>query len=173
MTDRSKITTLTRSLLLVAAALVLNIALGHLVQYVLQWPLYLDSVGTILVGALLGPLAGAATGALSIVIWSVWPGDPSTLPYAITAAFIGWAAGVAASHSAFQRLRTVALAGQRLEDVRTLFDQVFADADTLYNLMLASSTDTTHTETRLVAQIWPETRELQLYTCLLYTSRCV
>lgn len=111
MTDYSKIVYLTRSLLLAAVALVLNIALGHLVQYVLQWPVYLDSIGTILVGALLGPLAGAATGALSIVIWSVWPGDPSILPYAITAAFIGWAAGVAASHGAFQRLRTVALAG--------------------------------------------------------------
>lgn len=109
--DRSKTTTLTRSLLLVAAALVLDIALGHLVQYVLQWPLYLDSVGTILVGALLGPLAGAATGALSVVIWGVMLGDQSILPYAITAAFIGWAAGYAVHRGAFRRLRTVLLAG--------------------------------------------------------------
>lgn len=111
MKDRSQITYLTRSLLLVAAALLLNIALGHLVQYVLHWPVYLDSIGTVLVGALLGPLAGAGSGALSIVLWSVWPGDASILHYATTAAFIGWAAGVAASHGAFQRLRTIALAG--------------------------------------------------------------
>jgi len=93
------------------AAIGVNIALGHVVQYSLQWPLFLDSIGTILVGALLGPLAGAATGALSNVIWATVLGDTSILPYSITAAAIGWAAGYAASRRAFARFGTVALTG--------------------------------------------------------------
>ena len=56
------------------------------------------------------------------------------------------------------------LIGQRLEDTRTLFDQVFADADELYELTLASSADTQHDDTRLVVQNWPQARELQLFS---------
>ncbi len=100
-----------RSLLLIVAAIVLNIAVGRLVRDVLGWPVYLDSIGTILVGALLGPLAGAATGALSNLIWGTLGGNLILLPYAITAAFVGWAAGFAAVRGAFQRLRTVLLSG--------------------------------------------------------------
>src|SRR4051794_37601307 len=59
------------SLLLMAGAIMLNIVLGQLVQRVLHLPLYLDSVGTILIAALLGPLAGSVTGALTNLIWSV------------------------------------------------------------------------------------------------------
>ena len=102
---------LIRSVLLVIAAIIGNIALGHLAQFVLQWPLYLDSISTILVGALLGPLAGAATGALSNIIWYVWLGDQSILHYTITAAFIGWAAGFAVSRGGFDRFGRVALSG--------------------------------------------------------------
>jgi len=104
-----------RALLLMAAAIAVNIALGQLVQHVLRWPLYLDAIGAILVGALLGPLAGAITGALSNLIVSVPQGNHVALPYAITAAFVGWAAGYAASLGAFRRLwsvlETVAPAG--------------------------------------------------------------
>ncbi len=99
------------ALLLIAAAIAANIALGHLVQYKLQWPLFLDSIGAILVGALLGPLAGAATGVLTNLVWGALLDDQSIVAYAITAAFIGWAAGMAAVLGAFRRLRTVLLAG--------------------------------------------------------------
>jgi PAS domain S-box-containing protein len=111
MKDKSSTTYWVRVLLLALAALLLNIALGYLVRHVLQWPLFLDSIGTVLVGALLGPLAGAAIGALSNVIWGGLLGTPSILPYSITAAFIGWAAGYAASRGAFERFRTVLLSG--------------------------------------------------------------
>ncbi len=111
MEDKVRTAYLIRSFALVVAAIGVNIALGHLVQYSLQWPLFLDSIGTILVGALLGPLAGAVTGALSNIIWGSLLGDPSILPYSITAAFIGWAAGYAASLGAFRRFSTVELSG--------------------------------------------------------------
>jgi PAS domain S-box-containing protein len=109
--DKSRITYLGRSIILVLAAIILNIALGHWVRFTMEWPLYLDSIGTILVGALLGPLPGAATGAISNVIWYGLSGDIAVLPYAIVAAFIGWAAGFAASYKAFERFPTAVLAG--------------------------------------------------------------
>jgi PAS domain S-box-containing protein len=96
---------------LIAAAILLNIGLGQLAQYGLDLPIYLDSIGTILVGALLGPLAGAAVGATSNILWGVLLGSQSAVPYAITAAFIGWAAGYAVSRGAFESVWKVGLAG--------------------------------------------------------------
>ncbi|MCB0114775.1 MAG: hypothetical protein KDD84_11825 [Caldilineaceae bacterium] len=98
-------------LLLMAAAVAVNMLVGHVVQYVLQWPLFLDAIGTILVGALLGPLAGAATGALTNLLWARFLDDPSIAPYALTAAFIGWAAGYAVQRGAFRRINRLLLAG--------------------------------------------------------------
>ena len=54
--------------------------------------------------------------------------------------------------------------GQRLEDIRTMFDQVFAEAGELYESALASSADSAQENTRLVVQNWPQARELQLYS---------
>jgi len=102
---------LVRALLLGIVAVIANIALGHMVQFVFQWPVFLDSIGTILVGALLGPLAGAVTGALSNIIWYAFLGDHSILPYSITAAFIGWAAGYVVSQNGFEHFRKVVLSG--------------------------------------------------------------
>jgi PAS domain S-box-containing protein len=101
----------TRVVLLIVLAIITNIAVGQIVSSVLHWPLYLDSIGTILVGALLGPLAGAATGAASAILWGLLLNNPEAFPYAITAAFIGWAAGFAAARRAFDNVLTVMLAG--------------------------------------------------------------
>jgi PAS domain S-box-containing protein len=105
-----RLTYLSRCLLLMAAGIGANLAVGAWVRDVLKWPLYLDSIGTILAGALLGPLVGAATGALTNLVWGAL-GDPSMIPYAITSAFVGWAAGYAVSLGAFRRFRTVLLSG--------------------------------------------------------------
>jgi PAS domain S-box-containing protein len=59
----------------------------------------------------MGPLAGAAVGAASNVLAGVLLGDPGIIPYAITAACIGVAAGVAATLGAFRSLPGVILAG--------------------------------------------------------------
>jgi PAS domain S-box-containing protein len=100
-----------RAVALIAAAILVNLVLGRFVQTVLQWPLFLDAIGTIAVGALLGPLAGAATGILTNVLGSVIQESSTYLPYAITSAFIGWAAGYAAYLGAFKRWQTVLLTG--------------------------------------------------------------
>jgi len=107
MTAKSNTNYLARSALLIVVAIAVNIILGQLARTTLQLPLFLDSIGTILVGALLGPLAGAATGVITNVVWGGLLGSQSALPYAITAAFIGWAAGYAVSRGAFERLWTL------------------------------------------------------------------
>jgi energy-coupling factor transport system substrate-specific component len=84
----------TTTLVLMAVAIALNIAVGHTVQNILRLPIYLDSIGTVLVGVLAGPLAGLATGALANIIWGLITGTTSIIPFAITAAVIGFLAGI-------------------------------------------------------------------------------
>lgn len=53
---------------LIPVCLVINIAIGELIGSI-GVPLYLDSLGTVLMAALLGPVAGLAIGTLSSVVW--------------------------------------------------------------------------------------------------------
>src|SRR5262245_9819216 len=98
-------------ILLVLAGVVINVTIGQLVRNVFELPFYLDSIGTVLAGALAGPLVGALTGALANVTWGLVFNDSNIIPYAITAACIGVAAGIAVSLGAFSRPLWVALAG--------------------------------------------------------------
>ncbi len=88
----------TRTLVLIPFAIALNIVLGQAVGAALKIPIYLDSIGTILVGALAGPLAGAATGFLANILWTfvVPPPFNSSVAaaFSIVAAVIGVLAGV-------------------------------------------------------------------------------
>ncbi len=98
-------------LALVVGCVFIDVTLGQLVQNVLHWPIYLDSVGTILAGALGGPLVGLITGALANLTWGLVFSDPAIMPYAITAACIGVAAGLAARLGAFRNPLRAAVAG--------------------------------------------------------------
>ncbi|MFM2309115.1 MAG: hypothetical protein RLY87_1236 [Chloroflexota bacterium] len=80
------------NIVLMALAIGINIAVGQLVA-ILKLPIYLDSIGTVLVGALLGPVAGFVTGILGTVIWALTL-NPGALPYAIVAGIIGLMAGI-------------------------------------------------------------------------------
>jgi hypothetical protein len=88
----------TRVIVLMPVAIAINIVLGATVQQGLKLPIYLDSIGTILVGVLAGPLAGALTGILSNLIWGYLLPSPigtTTIgPFAITAGVIGLLAGL-------------------------------------------------------------------------------
>ncbi len=87
----------TRVIVLMPVAIAINIVLGYTVQSGLRLPIYLDSIGTILVGVLGGPLAGMLTGILSNLIWQYAPGIGSGSqigPFAITAGAIGLLAGI-------------------------------------------------------------------------------
>ena len=88
----------TRVIALMPVAIAINIVLGATVQQALKLPIYLDSIGTILVGVLAGPIAGMLTGALANLIWGyLLPapvGTTTIAPFAITAAVIGLLAGL-------------------------------------------------------------------------------
>ena len=86
----------TRVIVLMPVAIAINIVLGYTVQNVLKLPIYLDSIGTILVGVLAGPIAGALTGVLSNLIWQYAPGigGGTVGPFAIVAGVIGLLAGL-------------------------------------------------------------------------------
>jgi energy-coupling factor transport system substrate-specific component len=95
----------TSTLVLMGIAIALNAVIGQLVGNVLRLPLYLDSIGTVLVGVLAGPLAGVVTGVLSNVVWGLALNAPSTIPFALTSAVIGLLAGFAGSRGVFATRR--------------------------------------------------------------------
>jgi energy-coupling factor transport system substrate-specific component len=86
-------------------AIAINIAVGSII-FALRLPIYLDSIGTVLVGALAGPWAGALTGILSNLIWSILPipggASPTAAFFAPVAGVIGLMAGFWASRGVFQ-----------------------------------------------------------------------
>lgn len=98
----------TTTLALIPVALVLNIVLGQFVGTSLV-PIYLDSIGTVLVAYLAGPAAGAATGLLSTIVWSFF--NPTLIPFAAGAAVIGALAGLAARIGAVRRFWWIPVAG--------------------------------------------------------------
>jgi energy-coupling factor transport system substrate-specific component len=88
----------TRTIVLIPIAIAFNIVMGQAVGAAIKIPIYLDSIGTILVGALAGPLAGALTGFLSNMLWNYVVPPPFHNDYigafAIVAAVIGLLAGI-------------------------------------------------------------------------------
>lgn len=84
----------TTTVALLPVAITINIVMGKIV-YFSGLPLQLDSIGTVLVGVLAGPAAGAATGALASIVVGMTI-TPGALPYAVTAALIGFIAGTLA-----------------------------------------------------------------------------
>jgi hypothetical protein len=87
-----------RTLVLMPVAIAVNIILGAAVANALKIPIYLDSIGTILVGALAGPIPGAITGFLANILWQYVIPPPFqgavAAPFAIVAAVIGLMAGI-------------------------------------------------------------------------------
>ncbi len=88
----------TRTIVLMPVAIAINIVLGAAVSNALKIPIYLDSIGTILVGVLAGPIPGALTGFLSNMLWTYVVPPPFNsgvaAAFAIVAAVIGLVAGL-------------------------------------------------------------------------------
>lgn len=83
----------TLTLVMIPVAVAINVAVGQLV-ILLKLTLYLDSIGTVLVGLLAGPWAGAVTGIISNLIWSITGLFPQAWAWVHVAAVIGILAGV-------------------------------------------------------------------------------
>lgn len=88
----------TRTIVLIPIAIAINIVLGQTVSAVLKVPIYLDSIGTVLVGVLAGPIPGLVTGVLSNLLWTyVLPApfhSDFAAPFFYVAGFIGFFAGL-------------------------------------------------------------------------------
>jgi energy-coupling factor transport system substrate-specific component len=82
----------TLTLVMIPVAIAINVAVGQLVL-ALRLPLYMDSIGTVLVGVLAGPWAGALTGFLANVVWTATGWFTPALAFAGVAAMIGILAG--------------------------------------------------------------------------------
>lgn len=95
---------------MIPVAIAINIAMGTLIT-TLRIPLYLDSIGTVLVGVLAGPWAGALTGLLTNLIWALFPGYGWIAWFAPVAAVIGLLAGIWAGNGWFRRAWRVLVAG--------------------------------------------------------------
>ncbi|HEX6966257.1 MAG TPA: hypothetical protein VF166_10685 [Gemmatimonadaceae bacterium] len=99
----------TLALALIPRAVALNLALGAVVQ-ALKLPVYLDSVGTILVAALVGPWAAIVTGVVSNAVLGLLS-SPTLFAFIPVAAVIGGLAGVAARLGVFRSVAAATVTG--------------------------------------------------------------
>lgn len=99
----------TMTWVLIPVAIAINLAIGQIVL-VLKLPVYLDSIGTVLVGVICGPWAGALTGALSNIIAGMIL-SPDWFPWFPVAAVIGATAGVMANIGYFKNWWKVVVTG--------------------------------------------------------------
>jgi energy-coupling factor transport system substrate-specific component len=99
----------TMAILLIPVGVAINYA-GAAIIRALQLPVFLDTLGTLLVGIIAGPWVGATTGILTNVITGL-TSNPNSLPFLIVNMAFGLAAGFMAQAGWFERGRTVFLAG--------------------------------------------------------------
>jgi energy-coupling factor transport system substrate-specific component len=83
---------------------------GGLINKMLALPLFLDSIGTIIVGIVAGPWVGAVTGLIHNIVFGLTV-DPVFLPYAIINLSFGIAAGFMARAGWFSKWYKVFYAG--------------------------------------------------------------
>ena len=90
----------TRTIVLIPIAIAINIVLGQTVASVLKVPIYVDSIGTVLVGVLAGPIPGLVTGLITNLVWTYILPAPFhsdyAAPFFVVAMWIGLWAGIAA-----------------------------------------------------------------------------
>ncbi|SHK16300.1 energy-coupling factor transport system substrate-specific component [Caminicella sporogenes DSM 14501] len=90
----------TNTMIFASLGIVINIVFGTVVQ-TLQIPLlFLDTIGTIFVAAVLGPFAGALTGGLTNIIQGMIT-NPKNIPFAIVNVAIGLIVGFIAKKYKF------------------------------------------------------------------------
>ena len=111
---------------LIAVAIAVNIVVGQLVS-LLKLPIFLDSIGTVLVGVLAGPWAGGLAGLLTNLIWGLIS-SPVAAAFAPVAMVIGIVAGLCARYGLFKNWWLAIIAGL----IITVFNAVVAVPIRLY-----------------------------------------
>jgi energy-coupling factor transport system substrate-specific component len=95
---------------LIPVAIAINGVIGYIVGQI-KLPVFLDSIGTVLVGALCGPWAGALTGALSNFVIGMLTNPTDWWPWIPVAFFIGLVAGFCANAGFFKSWWKVVVTG--------------------------------------------------------------
>lgn len=116
----------TFTLILIALSIVINIVCGQLVS-LLKLPIFLDSIGTVLVGIIAGPWAGGLTGLLTNLIWGL-VASPVAAAFAPVAMVIGIVAGLCAKYGLFKNWWLAIIAGL----IITIFNAIVAVPIRLY-----------------------------------------
>lgn len=83
---------------------------GGLINKLLALPLFLDAIGTLIVGIIAGPWVGAVTGLVHNIVFGLTV-DPVFLPYSIVNMAFGLAAGFMARAGWFEKWYKVIWAG--------------------------------------------------------------
>lgn len=104
--------------LLIPVAVAINIVGFQLCQ-LLRLPIFLDSIGTILAGAVAGPWVGATVGLLTNAINGIF--NPVYFAYAPTSIVVGIAAGLLARRGYFTRLWKLIVSGITILLLATIF----------------------------------------------------
>ena len=102
----------------VAGCVVVNIALGQVVS-VLNLPVFLDTIGTILAALLMGPWMGMITGLGANLVWGMFSGFPAEA-FAPVSMAIGLSAGYLGRRGMFRSLPRVLVSGILVSIVATL-----------------------------------------------------
>jgi len=95
---------------LIPVAIAINGVIGYIVGQ-LKLPVFLDSIGTVLVGVICGPWAGALTGALSNFVIGMLTNPTDWWPWIPVAFFIGLVAGLCANAGLFKSWWRVVVTG--------------------------------------------------------------
>lgn len=98
-----------RVLVLMAIGIAVNIGLGQIASLV-NLPVFLDSLGTIVVAVMAGPVAGLLTGLFSNLLWGLVM-EPVAAAFGPVAAVIGLTAGLLARAGLFRGPLQAAVAG--------------------------------------------------------------
>lgn len=99
----------TRALLLISIGIAVNMALGQIAQTI-KLPIFLDSLGTMVVAVMAGPWAGLLTGIVTNLLWGLIL-SPTAAAFAPVAGVIGLTAGLLARGGLFKGPVQAAISG--------------------------------------------------------------
>jgi energy-coupling factor transport system substrate-specific component len=99
-----------RDLVVIRLGVAVNLVVGQ-VAAALLLPVYLDTIGTVLVAALVGPRAAIVAGLTAQILNAVLSGNFTWLPFGVVQVVIALYAALAARLGAFRRLPTAVAAG--------------------------------------------------------------
>jgi energy-coupling factor transport system substrate-specific component len=99
----------TTTLTLIPVGVAINLGISTIVL-IIKLPIFLDSIGTVLVAVLAGAVPGIITGVIAVFLGGLIS-NPVLPWFALTAVAIGWFSGFCSSRGYFKRLWTWTICG--------------------------------------------------------------